>query len=186
MVRSGREINPEKDSGQAVQHETLNAQRSRGGQREMGQGRQRRRVQARHLFNSKAGGHGREPTSQGRFLLRRGYGRQVEGQTARATKGKRGAYICFCETNPPFWRPTFFVSHLLSVIYVVCSDFLQVGSFWKTNPILGGIWGRFNRKVGSFVAETALPRGVQLRLSVGRCGHDGAPKRIRGRRGPPY
>src|ERR1035437_7593120 len=27
---------------------------------------------------------------------------------------------------------------------------LQMGSFWKNEPIFGGLWGRFQRKMGSF------------------------------------
>src|ERR1035441_9037395 len=66
--------------------------------------------------------------------------------------GVGGAPIRFCETNPPFWRQEFYVSFVLQDTYVVCRGFLQVGSFWKTNPPEGcfgghlvGKWVRFGK-----------------------------------------
>jgi hypothetical protein len=42
--------------------------------------------------------------------------------------------MCFCETNPPFWRKNYCGTSISQDTYAVCSGFLQVGSFWKTNP----------------------------------------------------
>src|ERR1017187_992029 len=92
-------------------------------------------------------GQGREPTSRGRY----------EGQAARGTKGDAplretrwrncgavrylgGAYIRFCETNPPFFGE---IHDVTLVSYVGCGEKSlknSVGSFWKTNPISRGFW----------------------------------------------
>ena len=63
----------------------------------------------------------------------------------------KGAPIRFCETNPPFLRYKFLISYLLLDAYVVCRGFLQVGSFWKTNPPGGCFRGVFGGNVGSFL-----------------------------------
>src|SRR5882724_9373717 len=49
-------------------------------------------------------GHGREPTSRGRFRRRSSsYGGRDEGQAARTTEGiRRCQNMCFCETNPNY------------------------------------------------------------------------------------
>ncbi len=79
----------------------------------------------------------------------------------RLSAGKMGAYIRFCETNPPIWKAFLCVSSLCKNTYAVCRRGLQVGSFWKTNPpggvfgggfmksgvILGRKWVRFTSKL---------------------------------------
>ncbi len=54
--------------------------------------------------------------------------------------------MCFCETNPPFWRMKSYGISILSETYVVCRAFLQVGSFSKTNPPGRGFRGGFVEK----------------------------------------
>jgi hypothetical protein len=80
--------------------------------------------------------------------------------------------MCFCETNPPFWRTFFCVSLVYQGTYVVCRPGLQVGSFWKTNPKLGGYevvfiekWVRLRkseRKNGRYLVE----RGKSMTASA--------------------
>jgi len=80
--------------------------------------------------------------------------------------------MCFCETNPPFWRTFFCVSLVYQGTYVVCRPGLQVGSFWKTNPKLGGYevvfiekWVRLRkseRKNGGYLVE----RGKSMTASA--------------------
>src|ERR1035438_10083597 len=51
----------------------------------------------------------------------------------------RGPYICFCETNPPFFDRVFDVTIFTQLR---CERNLRansVGSFWKTNPP-GGVF----------------------------------------------
>src|SRR5260221_6901769 len=66
----------------------------------------------------------------GLIRLRQGYG-------ATRCCAQLGAYVCFCETNPPFfWR----IYDVTFSIYGSCGGKAQinsVGSFWKTNPLLG-------------------------------------------------
>ena len=56
----------------------------------------------------------------------------------------------FYQTNPPFFDGFFAVSYSLHISYERNTREKSVGSFWKTNPPEGGLWGRFHRKMGSF------------------------------------
>src|ERR1039458_5050040 len=74
--------------------------------------------------------------------------------------GHAGAYIRYCETNPPFWKAIFYVSFVFRNTYIVCRPGLQVGSFWKTNPpgrVFRGVftekWVHIGSKVGLFYLE---------------------------------
>jgi hypothetical protein len=80
---SEQAANPEKDSGQAFQ----------GAAKE---------VQARRLFNWRKTRAGR-PLLLGRFQGLAGHGRAAARPYQGLSEGQRGAYICFCETNPPFF-----------------------------------------------------------------------------------
>ena len=51
---------------------------------------------------------------------------------------QKGAYIRFCETNPPFFDRIFDVTVDLHGCYVGMLWNISVGSFWKTNPKTGG------------------------------------------------
>ena len=65
----------------------------------------------------------------------------------------------------------------------------SVGSFSKTNPPVrgfGGVWGDLLTRLGSDLGVFCGDgRGHDVHHSGQRSGHNGAPKRIRGRRGPP-
>ena len=84
-------------------------------------------------------------------------------------QGRRGAYICFCETNPPFLRHKFLISYLLQDAYVVCRGFLQVGSFWKTNPPGGCFRGVFDKRMALFSKTKSEYRLPHLHLPMMVC-----------------
>jgi hypothetical protein len=67
----------------------------------------------------------------------------------------KGAHIRFCETNPPFLRQKLCTSSILQDTYVVCRGFLQVGSFWKTNPPEGCFRGVFPEERPRFPGNDA-------------------------------
>src|ERR1039458_3079501 len=76
--------------------------------------------------------------------------------------GHAGAYIRYCETNPPFWKAIFYVSFVFRNTYIVCRPGLQVGSFWKTNPP-GGFLGASSSKSGFVLGRGRVDEH-------GRCG----------------
>src|SRR5882724_9235784 len=52
---------------------------------------------------------------------------------------KRLPHTCFCETNPPFCDDFFDAT---ATTHGICNGNIRkysVGSFWKTNPLLGGL-----------------------------------------------
>ena len=89
---------------------------------------------------------GGSPLREDAVRLRQGFRRRAlcYGVTRRCAQ--LGAYIRFCETNPPFWRTNYCVTSILKGTYVACGGFLQVGSFWKTNPPGGCFSGVFLEK----------------------------------------
>src|ERR1039457_900325 len=74
--------------------------------------------------------------------LRWGFGATrcwAQAYSARALRRPSdGAYIRFCETNPPFFDRVFDVTVCLHGCYVGMLRDISVGSFWKTNPKTGG------------------------------------------------
>jgi len=93
------------------------------------------------LFNSKAGGHGREPTSRGRFLLRQGYG----GQVGAARGFSKHVFL----RN----EPTVFSDKLLCITHIVrCLWRLQsrfAGGFVLENEPTGGVFKGGERRNGT-------------------------------------
>lgn len=101
----------------------------------------------------------------------------------------KGAPIRFCETNPPFFGLIFDAMDFARGIYGEILPNKSVGSFSKTNPPVrgfGGVWGDLLTRLGSDLGVFCGDgRGHDVHHSGQRSGHNGAPKRIRGRRGPP-
>jgi hypothetical protein len=77
-------------------------------------------------------------------------------------EAKKGAYICFCETNPPFSGEIFDVRMAKQGSYGEKSREISVGSFSKTNPVLRGYEGGVDTKMGSFFCGTKPNRELTL------------------------
>jgi hypothetical protein len=71
--------------------------------------------------------------------------------------GKKGAPICFCETNPPFFKDFFDVTAHAHVSYDGNVRRISEGSFWKTNPPERVFWGVLGR------LEAVLPAKEERR-----------------------
>ena len=81
------------------------------------------------------GGRDSEARQNGtRKLLYAAWVRLRWGFGATRCWGQFGAYIRFCETNPPFFDRFFDVTGCLHGCYVGMLRNISVGSFWKTNP----------------------------------------------------
>ena len=98
-------------------------------------------------------------------------GRNSTGRGRCTTRGG-GAPIRFCETNPPFCDGVCDTTCLWVEFYTVCRRFLQVGSFWKTNPKSGMFWGSLMANTAVlgcyFGAERATSMAPDKRKRVGR------------------
>src|ERR1039458_4761383 len=99
-------------------------------------------------------GHGRDARgytgdSSKRFLRGSAVAKTSAYSTARAYSARTllrpsdGAHIRFCETNPPFCVLYFYVNIILRGSYGEKDVRDSVGSFWKTNPNIGGKMGAF-------------------------------------------
>jgi hypothetical protein len=113
----------------------------------------------------------------------RGYSRQrgrdgagFDGRLLR-TKAKRGPIYVSAKRTQFSSTTKRHLTKRATRRYAIENGAEYLGSFSKTNPILGGIWWVWRAKRGDTKAF--------LSGSFGRCGHDGAQKRIRGKRSLP-
>ena len=78
--------------------------------------------------------------------------RAVRLRSVRLGYRGRGAYICFCETNPPFFGLIFDAMDFARGIYGEILPNKSVGSFSKTNPPGEGKQGVFDENERIFVS----------------------------------
>jgi hypothetical protein len=73
----------------------------------------------------------------GAALTERGY----NGYSAPLLGRRLPKNMCFCETNPPFFYIIPYATSYVWEVYREKVREISVGSFWKTNPPGGCLWG---------------------------------------------